>query len=196
MSNDTKYYDITIRGVGNLYRPRIVKPKEGNNNEYKAIDINMLNGHEDNVKYVRFSTKIVGNHAKEVLTRHWDRLVKADRDGQEILAQAVITDPRPASYQTKQGEVRHYIQGRLVWLSFIRIDGEEIYKAPPREANGASSQTSSTNEDTSEETLPATVKLSKEDPNFEQRKTELKKQGYRWDNKQVAWVLRTAAQTA
>ena len=196
MSNDTKYYDIAIRGVGYLNRPRIVNPKEGNNNEYRAININMLNGHEDNVKYVRFSTTIVGSHAKEVLTRHWDRLIKADADGQQILAQAVITDPRPGSYETKQGEVRHYIQGRLVSLSFIRINGEEIYKAPPREANGTSSQTSSTNEDTSEDTLPATVKLSKEDPNFEQRKTELKKQGYRWNNERKLWILRTDVQTA
>ena len=195
MSNDKKYYDITVRGVGYLNRPRIIKPKAGNNNEYKAVDINMLSGHEDNVEYVYFSTTIVGNEAKEVLTSHWDRLIKADADGKKILAQVGITDPRPDSYKTKNGEVRHTMRGRLLFVSFIRINGEEIYKAPPREANGTSSQTPS-NGGESGDTLPATVKLSKEDPNFEQRKTELKAQGYRWNNQQKAWVLPSAEQTA
>ena len=192
MSNDIKYYDININGVAYLNRLRIVKPEEGTDNEYKAVDFNMLHGAADNVRYVQFSTTVVGKQAKEVLTSHWDRLVKAEEEGKKILAQVRIVDPRPDSYETKKGETRHFIRGRLLMLFFIRIDGEEIYKAPLREANGTSSQTSSAEEGKSEDTLPPTVTLSKEDPNFEQRKTELKEKGYRWNRDQGVWVLQPA----
>ena len=204
MSNDTKYFDINVNGVAYLNRPRVVKPKEGNNNAYKSVNFNMLTGPANKVRYVQFSTTIVGKQAKEVLTSHWDRLVAADAEGKKILAQVRITDPQPDTYSTKQGEVRNIIRGRLLSLSFIRIDGEEIYKAPPRETNGASSQTSSSEEggsedtrpqtssdkeDESGDTRPQTVKLTKEDPNFEQRKAELKAQGYRWNSDQGLWAL-------
>ena len=41
--------------------------------------------------------------------------------------------------------------------------------------------------------LPEEVSLSKDDPNFEVRKSELKKKGYRFDGQAKVWRLPKAA---
>ncbi len=41
----------------------------------------------------------------------------------------------------------------------------------------------------SEDTLPKVVKLDKSDPDFEQKKTELKAKGYKWNRQNSDWRL-------
>src|SRR5699024_1438209 len=95
----------------------------------------------------------------------------------------------------RAGETGVSLKARLLYIGFIKVDGATVYSAetdsdggPEHESQDSDSQTETAAEaetatlETSESaSMPAEVRLSKDDPDFMERKAALKKQGYRFD---------------
>jgi hypothetical protein len=126
MSEKT-YFDLHITGVGYLNRIREVKPKKGE--PFLACDIAALNGASDKVSYVRFDTRVSGADAQH-LVRRCKEAVEAE---QKVLIGFKLgdlwTDIFTYAKGKHAGEQAVSLKARLLFISWIKIDGELIYKA-------------------------------------------------------------------
>ena len=177
-----KYFDTILSGIAYLNRLREVKPENGK--PYIAVDANLLTGKEGAVKYVLASCTVIGKEAASVLHEHWDRITAADT---HTLAQVRIGDSRPDSFMTNDKTTKHVIRGRLLRIGFLRLNGEEVFKAEPRGNVGATNKPAASPAGGSEES-DTVVKLDTDDPEFEQKRRDLKLHGFRWNPQQKSWV--------
>jgi hypothetical protein len=128
MSEKT-YFDLHISGIGYLNRVREVKPKKGES--FLACDITALNGSSDDVSYVRFDCRVSGKEAQH-LVRRCQEAVDAEK---KVLIGFRLgdlwTDIFTYTKGKHAGEQAVSLKARLLFISWIKIDGEEVYKAKP-----------------------------------------------------------------
>ena len=116
-----------------------------------------------------------------------------------------VSDGRPDSYVTKdkqsgQDVRRHVIKCKLLDITWASIDGQvvlfELDSDDEEQTSDKLLQVSSdpvvddgTNVKSlfSDDELDDYVKLDRDDPQFMQKKSELKTIGYRWDSNENAW---------
>lgn len=199
-----KYFDLHTIGIGYLNRIREVTVKRGE--PFLAVDINALHGAAEDIQHTRFDCRISGKEAQAIARE----LMPAIEAGKKVLVGFKLGDlyAEPFTYQSgeKQGQTGVSLKARLLRITWAKIDGQDVYRSSyDQEANtgmgeegesSASEPMASTPEDTHNkrsDSLPEEVQLSKDDPAFEQRKTELKQQGYRWDAEHQVWRLPKAA---
>ena len=200
---ETKYFDLHTTGIGYLNRIREVSPKQGK--PFWATDISALSGSADNVQYTRFDCKVAGTEAEEVI-----KSVEKDvEDEKKVLVSFKIgdlyTDTFTYSKGKRAGETGVSLKTRLLKIYWVKVDGETVYTAPKPETESdadqaddeASAVVSDANQDASSESvsdyLPEEVDLNPEDDDFEQKKSRLKEQGYRYDRESKSWKLPQAA---
>jgi hypothetical protein len=122
------YFDLHITGLGYLNRIREVQPKKGDS--FWACDISALNGASDKVTYVRFDTRISGADALH--------LIKKCIPAVEAEAKVLIgfrlgdlwTDIFTYSKGKNAGNPGVSLKARLLYISWIKIDGKRVYTAP------------------------------------------------------------------
>lgn len=120
-----KYYSLIVSGLGYPSRFRYVNSPEGYLRPH--VDINALEGRKSNVHYRRFQTRVATSEAEQILQRFEEKInSKTDK----VLVGFRIGDANPASYETGEGERRHFCYGRLLKVEWVRVNGEEAYKAP------------------------------------------------------------------
>ena len=176
-----KYFNVILSGIAYLNRLRTVEPKEGET--YQSVQVALLTGRDENVQYVYAECNIVSKQAKAVIEQFGSKITEDNK----VLAQVQIGDIKPDSYTLKNnGERRHVLRGRLIRIGFLRVNGEEVYKAPPAEDADDSSEGAGSSES---DQLEEGVTLSPDDPKFEAKKADLKNKGYRWDSSSKSWVL-------
>lgn len=199
-----KYFDLHTIGIGYLNRARIVAVKRGA--PFLAVDINAMHGAAEDVQHTRFDCRVAGTEA-QALIREFMPAIEADK---KVLVGFKLGDlyAETFTYQSgeKQGQTGVSLKARLLRITWAKIDGQDVYRSSPdQEANIGMDEAvdSPTSEPMAEapqgvikegpESLPTEVRLSKDDPAFEQKKTDLKQQGYRWDAEHHVWRLPTAA---
>jgi len=130
-NQNTKYYDLHVHGVGYVNRIREVSVKRGE--PFWACDISALHGAEDAIEYTRFDCRVSGAEATKLIKR----LDKACQEEKKILIGFKLGDLYAESfvYQKgkKQGETGVSLKARLLYISWIKVDGESVYKAPATE---------------------------------------------------------------
>lgn len=135
-SATTGFFDLHITGLGYLNRIRQVKPKRGE--AFWACDIAALNGPADDVGYTRFDCRISGRDA-EVLVKRCRQAVYQDR---KVLVGFKLgdlwADTFVYSKGDKAGQTGVSLKARLLFISWIKVNGEMVYQAPPRDEPGAS----------------------------------------------------------
>ncbi|MBR9881231.1 MAG: DUF3577 domain-containing protein [Gammaproteobacteria bacterium] len=135
-SATTGFFDLHITGLGYLNRIRQVKPKRGE--AFWACDIAALNGPADDVGYTRFDCRISGRDA-EVLVK---RCRQAVYQGRKVLVGFKLgdlwADTFVYSKGDKAGQTGVSLKARLLFISWIKVNGEMVYQAPPRDEPGAS----------------------------------------------------------
>jgi len=128
--NTTKYYDLHIHGVGYVNRIREVPVKRGDS--FWACDISALHGAEDAIEYTRFDCRVSGSEAAKLIKR----LDKACQEEKKILIGFKLGDlyAEPFVYRkgNKQGETGVSLKARLLYISWIRVNGEPVYTAPAK----------------------------------------------------------------
>jgi hypothetical protein len=131
-STDKSYFDLHITGLGYLNRIREVKPKKGD--AFLACDISALNGPSDDVAYVRFDTRVSGSEAQH-LVRRCIQAVDAEKKVMIGFRLGDLwTDTFTYSKGKRAGEQGVSLKARLLFVSWIKVDGKLVYKAEPKSA--------------------------------------------------------------
>jgi len=135
MSNatETKFFDLHTSGIGYLNRIREVKPRKGA--PFLATTIAALRGSSDDVEYCYIDCNVVGAEA-EKLVRRCEQAVTA---GKKVLVSFRIGDIWADAFTYEKGEKKGQpgasLKGRLLFIGWIKVDGETVYEAKPKDAN-------------------------------------------------------------
>ncbi len=130
-NKQTKYYDLHTQGVGYVNRIRTVPVKRGE--PFWACTISALHGAEDSIEYTNFDCRVSGSDAAKVIKR----LDKACQENKKILMGFKIGDlyPEIFTYKSgnKAGEIGISLKTRLLYIGWVKVDGETVYTAPSKE---------------------------------------------------------------
>lgn len=207
--NTSKYFDLHISGIGYLNRARIVEPKKGA--PFLAVDITAIHGDSDAPQKTRFDCRVSGAEAKKVIEQFMPQINDQGRmaaDGTTLRHKVLAgfrlgdlyTDVFTYDKGDKKGTTGVSLKARLLLLDWVKVDGKTVYQAKvetsAEQVSDAPVEVESGTEATDDDVdalLPEEVSLSKDDPNFEARKAELKNKGYRFDGQAKVWRLPQAA---
>lgn len=125
--NETSYFDLHINGLGYLNRIREVKPRNGSS--FLACDIAALSGNSASPSYVRFDARVSGAEAKH-LVRRCEEALKAEK---KVLIGFRLGDLWSEVFTYAKGkhagEQGVSLKARLLYIGWIKINGEIVYKA-------------------------------------------------------------------
>ncbi len=133
-SNATsEYFDLHTSGVGYLNRIREVEIKKGGN--FMACTIGALRGSKSDVEYTYFDCRVSGSEASKVVKT----LIDASKANKQILAGFKIGDLYPETFiyksESKKGQTGINLKAHLLYLSWVKIDGDTFYTAPSKKVS-------------------------------------------------------------
>lgn len=145
---DKGFFDLHVRGIGYLNRVRTVSPK-GNGRKaepFIACGINAVHGSVEDYSTTLFDCRVSGDEAIELITA----LTPAVEAQQKVFIAFKIGDIYPHMYERnvrdgKPGEKESacLIKGRLLQITNVKIDGEEVYRREYEKDVTGSERTSS-----------------------------------------------------
>ncbi|RMM78060.1 Periplasmic protein TonB, link inner and outer membrane [Pseudomonas syringae pv. maculicola] len=137
-TNESKYFDLHTTGIGYLNRIREVKPRKGN--PFMAVTVAALKGCTTSAEYAFIDCNVVGAEAEKLIRRSQEAVVA----GKKVLVSFRIGDIWADTFTygsgEKQGQTGVSLKGRLLYLAWIKVDGETVYQAPAKEEAPASSE--------------------------------------------------------
>ena len=154
--NKPTYFNLNIKGVGYLNNSRLVEPKNGSQSfePYLALDVVAVHGNSENTSTVRFSCRVVGSKAIELVKQYQSDI--EDRE-KSVWASFTLGDLKPETFvygakSERAGETGISLSSRLLSISSITIDGERVFSAKDEVSEGdagnaASEEISSDNSD-------------------------------------------------
>lgn len=130
-----RYFDLHVTGIGYLNRFREVTPRRGE--PFCAVTVAAIHGESGACQHTYFDCKIVGDEAIERC-----KALAADINAKKaVLVGFKVGDIYAETYEAKtdQGlECRAAIKGRLLKITWAKVDGETRFAAsPPTTAGGA-----------------------------------------------------------
>ena len=135
-SSDLSYFDLHITGLGYLNRIREVQPRKGD--AFLACDMAALNGPSDSPDYRRFDVRVSGSEAQHLI-RRCQQAVEAER---KVLIGFRLgdlwADTFTYSKGKRAGEQGVSLKARLLFVSWIKVDGQLVYKAEPKATDDTS----------------------------------------------------------
>jgi len=131
-TSERSYFDLHITGLGYLNRIREVQPKKGDS--FLACDIAALSGASDDVSYTRFDVRVSGSDAQHLVRRCIDAVEAEKKVMIGFKLGDLYADTFTYSKGKRAGETGVSLKARLLFISWIRIDGDLKYKAEPRQA--------------------------------------------------------------
>lgn len=143
-STQSSYFDLHTQGVGYLNRVRLVKPRKGE--PFLACSISAMRGDADEVQYTYFDVRVSGADARKVVEGLRPD-VEADK---KVIVGFRIGDIFVDSFVYQKDSERHkkgdhgvMLKGRLLKVSFVKVDGQSVDLArfgvapPPEQAPAA-----------------------------------------------------------
>ncbi|WP_416465185.1 STY4534 family ICE replication protein [Pseudomonas sp. LFS044] len=125
------YFNLHTQGIGYLNRVREVPVRRGQ--PFMACDIAALHGASDDVEYTRFDCKVAGGEAERLIREHLED-VRAER---KVLIAFRIGDLWVDAFTYEKGERKGQpgasLKGRLIFIEWIKVNGQLTYKAPARQ---------------------------------------------------------------
>ena len=192
-------FNVIIQGFGYINRIREVQPKNGD--PYLACDVAFLQGTQDNIEYARFNCVIRGR-AKGIIRALFagpqGKVVPPEKT--TVRASMVLGGVSPRTFVYNSGDKKgqtgiaiHSVMLSIKWLKVgdVVIDlepgSQEAGNAQPAN-QAANGQPDFVREMVAEYRQNGSVSLSKEHPEFEERRTYLKNNGFTWNKDKQAWV--------
>lgn len=133
-----KYYDLHVTGIGYVNRIREVEVKRGGN--FWACDIVALHGAEDAIEHTRFDCRVSGSEAEKLIKR----CAKACEEKKKILVGFKLGDLYADTFTyengAKAGQTGVSLKARLLYIAWIKVDGESVYTAPPKQEESTSAE--------------------------------------------------------
>ncbi|KTS74648.1 hypothetical protein NS274_18860 [Pseudomonas oryzihabitans] len=168
-ANESKYFDLHTSGIGYLSRVREVPVRKAK--PFLAVTVAALCGSKDDVEYRYIDCNVVGAEAEKLVRR----CIEAVNAEKKVLVSFRIgdcwADPFTYSSGPKKGTPGASLKGRLLYIGWIKVEGETVYEAKPREAAPAAPQGEEANP-ASEESQPAPSELTEQQqsPRRQQRR--------------------------
>ncbi len=132
-TSEAKFFDLHTTGIGYLNRIREVNPR-GKGKPFMAVAIAALHGSADEVEYSYIDCNVVGADA-EKLIRRCQEAVDA---GKKVLAGFRIGDIWADAFTYEKGDKKGQpgasLKGRLLFIGWIKVDGETVYEAKPKDS--------------------------------------------------------------
>lgn len=124
---EATYFDLHTQGLGYLNRIREVTPSRGN--AFLACTIAALNGPTEAPEYRYFDVIVYGAEAQQLVNRY----ASAVNQGHKVLLGFRLgdlwTDLFRYSRGDKAGKTGVSLKARLLFISWIKINGELVYQA-------------------------------------------------------------------
>ena len=130
--SERSYFDLHITGLGYLNRIREVRPTKGE--PFLACEIAALSGASDDVSYTRFDVRVSGSDAQHLVRRCYDAVQAEKKVMVGFKLGDLWTDIFTYQKGKRIGEQAVSLKARLLFISWIKIDGVMKYKAEPRQA--------------------------------------------------------------
>ncbi len=138
-TNEAKFFDLHTTGIGYLNRIREVKPR-GKGKPFMAVTVAALRGSTDEAEYSYIDCNIVRAEAEKLIRRS-QAAVDA---GKKVLVSFRIgdiwTDAFTYEKGGKKGQPGASLKGRLLFIGWIKVDGQTVYEAKPREVETVAEQ--------------------------------------------------------
>ena len=205
MSNETRFFNLNISGIGYFNNARLVKPGEGSRKfePFWAVDVVAIHGAKDQTVRTRFDCRVVGKEAIELVAEYSADI--NDRD-KKVWASFRLGDLTPETFEygarsKRKGETGVSLKSRLLKVSSLSIDGERVHSATAEvktmpETAEARPESEDSDACPFDEQPGNSVSLSRDDPDFEAKKDWLKANGFRWNREDQTWRFQTAKKQA
>lgn len=129
VAGEATYFDLHTQGLGYLNRIREVTPSRGK--AFLACTIAALNGPTEAPEYRYFDVTVCGAEAQLLVNRY----AEAVDQGRKVLMGFRLgdlwTDLFRYSRGDKAGKTGVSLKARLLFISWIKVDGQLVYQAGP-----------------------------------------------------------------
>jgi Protein of unknown function (DUF3577) len=119
-TTESNYFDLHTKGFGYLSRIRTVKPRKGE--AFLACTVSALHGNKSDPNVTKFDLRASGEAAQNIVLTFKDD-VEAQK---KVIIGFVVGDIYPEAFEVEkdgQKEQRLVIKGRLLQVSFVKVDG-------------------------------------------------------------------------
>jgi hypothetical protein len=132
VTTENEYFDLHTSGVGYVNRIREVTPRKGEH--FWACNLSALRGSKSAVDYTYFDCRVSGSEASKVIKR----LEKSGQEKKSILIGFKIGDQYSETFVyksgQKKGETGICTKAHLLFISWVKINGDTVYTAPKPES--------------------------------------------------------------
>ena len=124
-SQDQKYFDLHITGIGYVNRIRNVPVKRGKS--FYAVDISAMHGSAQDTQYTRFDCRVSGSEAQIII----DQLKPIIEDEKNKVLVGfklgdLYTDTFVYSKGKNAGQTGVSLKARLLRIDWVKVNGNKI----------------------------------------------------------------------
>jgi len=124
-TQDQKYFDLHVTGIGYVNRIRNVPVKRGK--PFYAVDISALHGSTEDIQYTRFDCRVSGKRAQAIIEQI--RPMTED-DKNRVLVGFKLGDLYPETFLyrkgDKEGQTGVSLKARLLRIEWVKVNGRKI----------------------------------------------------------------------
>ncbi|WP_191488083.1 DUF3577 domain-containing protein [Pseudomonas sp. FEN] len=128
---EKKYFNLYLHGIGYLNNVRTITR---NGQSYLKLSVAAIQGPADSADYTYFDCTVIGAEAKQLISH----CVQEINSGQTVLACFTLSNLLVSPFIHQKSELRGQpgagLTSNLLSLSMIKINGEVVYVAPPKES--------------------------------------------------------------
>ena len=146
------YFNLHITGIGYLNDVRWVTPAKGD--PYLACRITALNGPVTKPEYRYFDARVSGQKAQDLIHNYKAAVEEKKKVLMGFRLGDLWTDIFTYSKGPRTGQQAVGLKARLLFINWVKIDGEMVYRAEPKAAPEAAHPTG-TESDVSPDAAPA-----------------------------------------
>lgn len=133
---EATYFDLHTQGLGYLNRIREVTPSRGK--AFLACTIAALNGPTESPEYRYFDVTVCGAEARQLVNRYAEAVEQGHKVLMGFRLGDLWTDLFRYSRGEKAGKTGVSLKARLLFVSWVKVNGKLVYQAKPKaEADAA-----------------------------------------------------------
>ena len=130
VAGEATYFDLHTQGLGYLNRIREVTPSRGK--AFLACTIAALNGPTEAPEYRYFDVTVCGAEARQLVSRYAEAVEQGHKVLMGFRLGDLWTDLFRYSRGEKAGKTGVSLKARLLFVSWVKVDGKLVYQARPK----------------------------------------------------------------
>ncbi|AZE99511.1 Periplasmic protein TonB [Pseudomonas orientalis] len=130
VAGEATYFDLHTQGLGYLNRIREVTPSRGK--AFLACTIAALNGPTESPEYRYFDVTVCGAEARQLVNRYAEAVEQGHKVLMGFRLGDLWTDLFRYSRGEKAGKTGVSLKARLLFVSWVKVNGKLVYQARPK----------------------------------------------------------------